>query len=121
MQKLIPYLICFFCGLIIYIIYRVKKVQILTYISRWSWGVAIIKSEYFNTLLNRQKKRVKTLSKAVAIAKEKKIAENLKQYVVEVSPSNYFIGTINEFNFLKKNNKKLSNVWPPRDAVYQTL
>lgn len=120
MKLILPYLICFFCGLILYIIYQLKKVHILKYISRWPWGVRLIKNEYFNTLFKREKGRIKDVNRAVKLAKLRNQAENLKMYVIEVTKGQYIVVTMREWNIVRKVYPKIKHIWPPRDAVFQT-
>lgn len=120
MKQLIPYLICFFIGLILYIIYQFRKVQILKYISKWPWGVRIIENEYFKTMFKREKNRLKSVNKAIKLAQMRNKIESLKMYVIEVEKGVWWWGSMNEFTLIQKKNKKLSGLWPPRDAVFQT-
>ena len=117
--NLIFFIIC--CTIPVFMIaWKIYKVKILTYVSRWEWGVKLIKQQYFNTLFNREKNRVKSVQRAIKLAKMKHNAENLKQYVIEVRKGTFWYGTANEWNAVVKNNPKLKSKWPPRDAVFQT-
>lgn len=102
------------------IAWKIYKVHILAYVSRWDWGVKLMKQVYFNTMFNREKNRVRSVQRAVKMAKMKNKAENLKQYVIEVRKGLYWYGTLKEFNVIQKENPRLRGIWPPKDAVFQT-
>jgi len=118
--KLLSIVIPFLVVIFFWITYRLKKVPILKYISKWPWGVRIVKNEYLRTLFNREKNRVKSVKRAVKMAKLRNQAENLKMYVIEVVKGRYWIGTMREWNIERKNYPKMKHIWPPRDSVFQT-
>lgn len=118
--KLLSIVIPFLVVIFFWITYKLKKVPILKYISKWPWGVRIVKNEYLRTLFNREKNRVKNVNNAVKLAKLRNQAENLKMYVIEVQKGSYWIGTLREWNIERKHYPKMKHVWPPRDSVFQT-
>jgi len=119
-MKLLSIIITLFVIAVLWIVWQIKKVPILKYISKYDWGVRIIKNEYFRTLFKREKGRVKDVKRAVEMAKLRNQAENLKIYVIEVAKGRYWLGTMREWNMVRKEYPKLKGFWPPRDAVFQT-
>jgi len=116
---LIFFILCVIASILM-IVWKLYKLQILTFISRWEWGAKIVKQQYFNTLFNREKNRVRSVKRAVKLAKMKHSAENLKQYVIEVEKGLFWYGTRNEWTAVQKNNPKLRGKWPLSNAVFQT-
>ena len=102
------------------IAWKIYKLRILTYVSRWEWGVKLVKQQYFNTLFRREKNRVRSVTRAVKLAKMKHKAENLKQYVIEVKKGQFWYGTCREWTLVQKDNPRLRGLWPPKDSVFQT-
>lgn len=101
------------------IAWKFFKVRILKFISRWNWGRKVIKSLYLETLYKREVNKVKTLKKAIKIAKARHAAEGLKMYVILLDNGNYWYGTMREWNIYQKDNH-VRKLWPPKDAVWQT-
>lgn len=99
--------------------YRFYKVPILKYVSRWDWGKKLVKTEYFNTLHKRELNKVKTVERAVKLAKLRNKSSNLKQYVIPVG-NDYWFGTMKEWNLYVKEHKKFSGIRPLIDSIYQT-
>ena len=119
-MKLILIIITLVVIAVLWIIWQVKKVPILSYISKYSWGLRIVKNEYFKVMFSREQKRLKKRNKIIELAKIRNKIENLKIYVIEIDKNFWWYGTCNEFSLLQKKNKKLSGMWPLRDAVFQT-
>lgn len=102
------------------IVWKIYKVSILRYVSRWEWGVKLIKSEYFRTMVKREQNKVRYVKKAVRLAKLRNQSSNLKQYVIELKSGGYWYGTLREFTQYQKEHRNLKGIWPPRDSVFQT-
>lgn len=97
-----------------------KKVVILKYISRWQWGRRVVESQYFKTMIRRAERKTWRVNKAIRIAKEMHKSSNLKQYVMEVAPGQYWVGTGKQWTIERKHYPKCMYMWPVKDAIYQT-